>query len=486
LLLRDSKTLQLLSGFTEQEYKQFVDWLAWNHFNTNERLMKLGELLQSFHPQFDHEDLSKEFIHAKLFPGKKYKAYRVNNHLAYLKPLAEDFLAWRQLQSNEKEKEDLILLALEERNKDKLLESGLRKRRKKMQSGPLMDEQQYFHLYRTEEIADRFFGAKNTREKDESLQQKQRQLDLYYMTTKLRDACEMMNRQRIIQVDYDYFLVDQIMEAVAEDPEAFADHPLLEIYRTILLTFKEFEAEIHLDQLLDLLKKSERKIDKSELRGLYDYAKNYCIRKINSGKGEFLARLFEVFKMTIDSGVIYLNGQLSEWDYKNIVTVGTRLKEFEWTRSFIEEQAAYLPEKSRENAHTYNLAIFFYAMNDLDRTIELLRDVQFNDISYNLGGRITLIKAYYDADEHAPLLSAATSFKLFLKRSKLISPAQARVNYNLVRFTERLSRLRFKQPFTAKESWKAAFDKLKSQIEETPNIANKAWLMERVENLQSD
>lgn len=452
-------------------------------FNTNQRLVELISFLGRFHPTFDDPELTKENLHEVLFPGEDLQSHRINNHLSYLRPLIEDFLVFKQVLLQPREKEQMLVSALEDRNKEKLIEGSLRRRRKKILAETEMDEEWYFHLYRTEEIADRHFGAMNARTQDDSLAAKQKQLDLYYITTKLKDACEMMNRQRIIQVEYDYFLIDQILDSVSRGSIDLEANPIIEIYYTILLGFREPEERAHHDRLLELLDHNAKRIGKSELRGLYDYAKNYCIRKINTGHSDYLAKLFEVFKRTLKSEVIYLDGQLSEWDYKNIVTVGTRLKEFEWTREFIEKQIAYLPKERQENAYVYNLAVFFYAMEDLDRTIELLRDVQFTDFSYNLGGRITLIKAYYDAEQHDPLLSAVTSFKLFLQRSKLLSPAQSRVNYNLIRFTERLSRLRFKRPFTSAKAWKESFAKLEKQVEETPNIANKAWLVERLKML---
>ena len=85
------------------------------------------------------------------------------------------------------------------------------------------------------------------------------------------------------------------------------------------------------------------------------------------------------------------------------------------------------------------------------------------------------MKTYYELGEYQPLLSLKESFRILLRRKKLIS-AQNQINYgNFARFTMKLFRADVKN--------KTQMAALQKGIKEATNMADKAWILEKFAEL---
>jgi hypothetical protein len=104
-----------------------------------------------------------------------------------------------------------------------------------------------------------------------------------------------------------------------------------------------------------------------------------------------------------------------------------------------------------------------------------LQDIKYNDIFYQLDSKTTLLKTYYELGEWMPLFSLKDSFRVMLRRKKLIS-AQQKENYNnLLKLTLRLFKTDVKD--------KVAVLAMQKEITTTVNVADKGWLLEKVNEL---
>jgi len=290
----------------------------------------------------------------------------------------------------------------------------------------------------------------------------------------------MLNRQNIVKQEYEIGYLDLVLGLVAADEGLQQRFPAIAIYYCIAMTLQDSANEAHYHRLVGLLAEHSHGFPKVEVRTMYDYAQNYCIKKINTGKGEYLKALFELFKTLLDNGVILMDGELSQWDYKNIVTVATRLGEHTWAEQFLHQYKDQLPLPDRENAYTYNLANFYYSMRQYGKALQLLRDVQFTDVYYGLGARSLLLKVYYEAGEFDPLYSLVDSFSIYLKRNELVSPYQYTAHMNLVRFTKRIADLKLRSFGSNKDALKKDADKLLKRMATAGDITNANWLREQV------
>ena len=117
--------------------------------------------------------------------------------------------------------------------------------------------------------------------------------------------------------------------------------------------------------------------------------------------------------------------------------------------------------------------------------MQLLQDVEFTDVYYNLDARSLLLQVYYELDEYDAFVSLVNSYSIFLVRNKAVSEVQFSGKMNLVKLVKVLFRLKQKMPLMKKAAFQKEFAALQEKIANTKPLANKKWLMEMVEQLNS-
>lgn len=258
--------------------------------------------------------------------------------------------------------------------------------------------------------------------------------------------------------------------------EHFSKVPLLIVYRRVVNCLDEPEEESHFVQLLESLEQQSEHLDRTDLRKCYFIAQNYCALKINQGKREYYQEMFEIFKKIIQKGILLEEGSLSEGIFKNIVTVGLGVGAFDWIEHFIEEYSPFLPSNIRENARTFNLATLHFYQKKYQRVIELIRDVEYSDIVYALGSKLILIQTYYELNETWAMDSLIDSFRIFIRRNKVMSKNLKREYINYLNFVKKLEDLKGFGP--------KASSKFREQVMADSSSTSKKWLLEKIDELQ--
>lgn len=477
--MHTTKLITILKTFSKKDLRQFKEYVNSPFFNKYEYAKKLQEYIYQSAPSFKNKKIERTKVFKHLFPNKKYNEPLFNNIISDLFTLLEDYLALLDYDSDPVTRKIHLLSTLRKRNMDKNFIRTMNIVKNIQENNPYRDENFYLKEFIIESEADRFFIRKEQRTYNESLQKKADNLDLFYLSTKLKNCCEMINRKNVLAVNFNLDLLNEILLYLEEHPHKFKDVPAIIIYNTILLTLMRPNEVIHFKNLKKLLEEHEDKFSIQEKQGMYQYAQNYCTKKINEGNPVYLEELFSLYKVLLTKEIIFEENHISQGVYKNIVSVGIRLKQFEWTEKFINIYRERIASEFRENAFTYNLAILYYSKHEYGKARKLFQNVEFTDVFYNLGAKSTLLKIYYELDELESFLSLTDSFKIYLRRNKLISDSQYKTNTNFIKFTKKLFALK-PQGETAR---KQKIVILKQIIEQTKDIANVNWLKEMIEKL---
>ena len=69
----------------------------------------------------------------------------------------------------------------------------------------------------------------------------------------------------------------------------------------------------------------------------------------------------------------------------------------------------------------YNLVDLYYYKKELGKALEYLHKVEYSDVFYALNSKEMLLKIYYEMNEEEALHNLLASFRIYLKRNKLIS-----------------------------------------------------------------
>jgi hypothetical protein len=438
--MRGSKLIILLRTLTKKEFKDFQLFTASAFFNTNHQLLSFLGHLSKYHPAFDQEKLEKEQFFRLHYPGELFDDQKIRYLLSDLTKLLEEFITWQEYDRDRFRKKYLLASGFLRRNQDKFFLQELDMMRQMNSSSPLRDHAYYFNLVQISEIAYEHTSEKRNRAFDSTLQELIDNLEISYLAKGLRFYCEMINRRNILSVDYNLRFFDEIMAYVRQG--MFDDIPAIRIYKHIYITLTDTDNHQNYLELLHELNQSGNLFNNREQRGMYVFAQNYCIRRINRGEKDALQEIFKLYQTMVQRSLIYEGSFVSQPDFKNIVTTGLRMGEVEWVSNFIEEYRSKLNPEFSENAYTYSMAWVHFTRREYDKALRMLLRVEFNDVYYHLDSKSLLLKVYYEMDEFDPFLSLIDAFRIYLKRNKFISDLQRTTYSNFINLINKLMKVK--------------------------------------------
>jgi len=475
--MEQSKFIRTLQKLSKAQKLRYLEFLQSPYFNKNEDIRNFAELV------FKGDiPLIKEKLFAKLYPGKPYDVRRIPDLMYKSLRLLEEFLS-EEMYSGQVWERKLNLLGYIRVNELDDLYGVVEREIHELSSKKELRNSNYFYeefMYQSE--ADKIYLDQARIKVDENLQNKVDQLDLFYLSAKLRDSCEMMDRKRILATDYEFHLLDNLIEAVHENLERYTNYPAISIYFRVLLMLREPENVEHFNILKAEVSQNIQLFARDEQRSLYGYLQNYCIRKVNSGGYEFYRELLNIYRYMIDIKLMDADNKNLQWDLKNMVSVALRLGENNWTFKIIHKLKNELPDDLRENAYTYNLANYYYETKEYKKATKLLQSVDFKDVYYNLDSKSMLLKIYFEQDEEEAFYALVTTFKAYLTRNKLISADRYVTYNNLLKFARNIFTFKIMLPYQRRHH-RNKINALKQKLIETKNVVNLNWLLKEMDEL---
>lgn len=462
--MKGTKLYNIINSLSKAELNQFEKFIKSPFFNENEALVLLFETLISA------PDLGKEKLWKTIKPSKPFNDVQFRRLCTDLIKLIYNFLSISAYQKQSISKDNTLLGLLNQKGLDKHFNSVSKHQDLKMEKAGFRNAAYYYERYRYEQHIDDFLIKSIQLTKKINLQQADKMLDCFYLTKKLKNYCNVLNYKNVLNLDLKLLLVDSILPTL--ETNGLLEIPGIAIYYRILQTLLEPDKEVHFNKLVNLLTAHGHLFPPLEIRDMYIFAQNYSIKKINTGHRTYFRSLFEIYQTILERGIIFKNGELLPWDYKNIVSLGLRLEEYEWIGQFIESYNTRLPKTFQENALTYNKANLHFHKGNYNKVIQLLSEVVYQDLYYALDGRWLLLKTYYELDEFEAMVSLMESFRIYLLRNKLLSKSNQRQYLNLIRFTRKLIRLTSDNP--------EKIEALKLKIEAAKEVAERRWLLSKV------
>ena len=472
-----SYVFQILANLTKREQKLFSAYIASASVKPNIKLIKLYEGISVHAPKYMLAQTDWEQIFEQMWPGRKFDKAELHSKMSLLFGLLKQFLSALELKEQKNQQRLLYLRQLRKRGLQDIFETETRKFEKQLDQVAKPSAEDFYYRYRLADEANFFYGQRQLREFDTSLQGKIDQLDTYYLHVRLRESCERLNRHQVLNIAYKPNFFDQWIERLNKEE---LQEPIWQIYLHILQCYQHPEEASIYQKLKSLLQNYGHLIDPKEAHGVYSHAQNYCIRRITVGKVAYLEELFELYQQQLHSGLIIQTGELDHSNYKNIVTLGLRLKKYDWVNEFMEKYRKLVSESYRDNVYHFCKADMLYNQASLKEAIRLLNTVTFTDIFYQISARILLIKLYFEMEEHEGLFYALDAFERFLRRDKSIAKERRESHRNFIICCRRLAKLRERMPMLNQPEFHARLQKLQLRMQEIGNISNLVWLEEKL------
>lgn len=472
------KLISLLRTFSKYELNRFRKFLLSPYFNEQDALLHLFEAINKALRQGEPAiaALDKEKAWKAMYPRQTLDEAQLRRCASDLNRLALQFLAQETRQEEPLADAFALQKRLDRPEVSKHLNSVERQIATQLAEMPGKDLRYYQWQYQYEaNLSVRYSKKMVGPEYADKLTASDQALACFYIIQKLKYYVAWLTLQSLrATTGRDFGVIPGFWEYISAGQ--FESVPLIAIYKHVVICLKEPDEEAHFPVFLEVLERYAPELSKEDLRECYQIAQNYCAFKVNQGKTEYYPLLFQILKTEIARGVLVENEQLSESVFKNVVTISLWVREYEWTENFIKTHYQYLPVDIRDNAQVFNLANLYWHQKKHQKVIELLRSVEYSDVIYALGAKLILVRTYFETKEFLALDSLIDSFRIFLRRNKVLSKNLKREYNSFLNFVKKLTSLG--------PSDKEGLARLKANLQQVSATTPKKWLLEKIEEIE--
>ena len=468
--LHTSKLFQLLTIIDKKDLKKVGKFLESPYFNATQLVIDLFQFISQLSPK-KRNTLTKEQLHLALYPTLSYKDERIRLAMSQLVQLIEQFLLLEEWKNNTLSNKIQLVQLYQQKKAEKLYEQTSHLTYQQLQKQPLRNAVYFNQSYQLA-LANYQQASFTNRMGPQNLQEVADLLDTSYLIEKLKTACLVASHQRVYQQDYDFSLLELILDYITQNK--LTTIPAIGIYYYSYQSLVKENPTDSFQQFKNLLFQYQHQFTKTELMDIYLMGINCCIRMINKGDHQFLEESMDLYQKGLASNALLENGVLSRFTYQNIVSTGLRTQSYQWTEKFIETYKSKVEKAYRESAYRFNKGRVAYQQKQYPAALDLLKDTDHKDLLVNLFSKTLLLKIYYELEEFKLLDAFLDSFQIYLRRKKIIG--YHRDNYKkVIYYTRQLMKV---NPFDKEE--KRALEK---KIIGEQNLLEKEWLLTQLKIL---
>ncbi len=461
-------TEELIDKLQTSEWEELKRFMRFRFPRLREDVYRTVDALRENHSK----GLDRENLHKKLFPKTKFNDKTIRYLLTDVNKAIYEFFSYKQLQKQSNKQQLLLLNELTDRKCGRAFSKTFNTAISDFENAAHTDAESLLHYSEVLGLKAQAELESGQRSSD-AFEQSALYMDQYFVARKLQISAEKINLNYILKKDWEDPFLEIILQQI--DRGMFSKVPYIQLYRLIILSLTEPENEAAFTSLKSQIPEIIESLPESETTDLYQYLLNYCIRKINAGRLQFQDELLSVYQSALEHGALLTNGKISQWDFKNVVTIALRTGNTEYAREFIHGYKQALPSSQRTNALAYNLANLHFSEQNYRAAISQLQKVDLDDVFYRLDARSILLKSYYELDDQDALFYHAAAFRSMLNRNRKISDQQRKLYLNLIKHTISLSR-------SAGE--KSKVKAIQKRIQEKPNVADLRWLESKIRELE--
>ncbi len=474
--MKDYKLIRVLRSFSEKDLHKLKLFVHSTYFDVNNEIkdflcLTIENLVQ---PETSFQEIWDQCVRIN------FSEERLRKKLHECLVVVERFLAVENFFNSPLKSSKSTLDAVIDKNIDDLITKALKNVEYELDKFEQLTFEYYskrfelFNTYYNLTGFDRKIAIKKNRDTSEFLQKADRILNEIYLSEKLRLA-HLLNHDNYIANRNDRLtFIDEVLDiATRTTRRGSKAYFYVQLYE--LRNSKKILQEIK--DLSYYISNKDQLFDHKELRNVLLTLINEAIRILNKGVVEANNTLFTLNKLGIEKKLFLDKGQIQPDHFRNICATGCRTKEFKWTLEFIDSYKGALNSKYRETAVAFNKARVYWYRGDYSKVIEQVRDVEFEDIGYNINTKLMIMTSYYELSEYEVLDSFLKSFNTFLRRKTNISESRKSSfkNFNsilqdIVRAKERRDKVKLKN--------------VRKKLESKMIAPNKSWLLEKVEELE--
>lgn len=474
--MKNSKLIKVVEKFSKSELKRLRNFVYSPYFNNDKKVQLLFDFIYEYAPDFNHKKFTADNAMLIFNSESKCDDATLIKLQSRLFKVIEMFIHHELTQDFS----DVDLSLMKFYNRENLttnFKNAHKKAQKEQDNQPFRNADYYHRQFLIENEYDLFLTGKFENSTGEMNHQRVAdRLDTFYLARKLDILCQMHNRQRIVNVNYNMAMLDEILALLQTSD--YAKVPVIALWHQALLLLTNTDNSAHYYNLKKLLAQHENLMNNLERRMLYTYLEN-TLRHVSKDRNQYYKELFDLYDTQLNNNLLYIDGFLLPNIFKNIVTVALALNHVEWTVNFLDKnQYKIAPEyENREDVYSYCLARLYFEQNKFDSVLGVLNQMVFNDISIKMDVRRIYLGVYYEKKMDISFEGMVSSFRKFLtKNQETVSSLHIQANRDFINVINKIYN-------TLKKDQEKLND-IEQQISVIKILPQKAWLLEKLEELR--
>lgn len=459
-----SRFIRLYQSLNKAELKQLKRWVVSPTHNLHQDVAKLFDFLES------RSDITKITVQKKrafhyIFPKENYQEDKLRHLMNYALNLLKEFVGYNRLVLDQFNYQYKVIQELRQRKMPLLASRTLEKLKTKTQKSPLANAEKSFQLFELERENFQHKGTQN-RTTSTNLPHLFQHLTNFYVLSMLKYACTAISHSNVSQQHYTIPMLDAIVATATN-----SEHPTIQLYLNLyyaLATPNPYS--LYFETASQLFFEHHQELSPQEQSEVLLLLINYCIKRLNTNAKQFVPKAFDFYKWGIEKEVLLWEKTLSRFAYMNIVSLGLKLKAFDWVAAFIPQYVAYLPTEYQENYQHYTTAKLHFNKKEYQQAQRLLIQVEYDDIFLNLDAKTTLLEIHYEEKNWDALDALLQSFSRYLQRKQVLA-YHKQVYQNIIMLTRKMMAL---LPYD-----KVAKQQLIHEIKTTNPLAEREWLLKQ-------
>ncbi len=483
--MQDSKLLEILRTFTTKEWKNFEKFVNSPYFSTGRDVSGLYALLKKYYPEFTSENLNKEKVFTSLFT-EKFNEKKLKNITSDLTKIAEQFLVFERLASNEINFDETLARVYKGKKSDKLFLRTLNLLEKKLSTQKFQSDRCFSEEERYERLMEEYYIGINKFDKSVPRRVKYTEyFTLTFLVSFLRKQRDKIVIKKYYNLDMGSPLIDSVYESIDFDKmlkllkEKKSEWLwFVEIYYYVMKSIQNVEDEAMFDKLQELFYENIDKFSRKEQYFMFNDLIAWIHTKDDQLNISSSAQEFEVFKKMLEHNAYSPAEEefLSVLLYRNIMNMALSLKEIQWFENFVAEFTPMLKPEFRENMENLAKARLYFEKENFEAALESLSKIPYDVFIYKLDIKNLMLRIYYEMDLMESGFSLVNAYRNFLSSSDEISDTFKKSQSNFLFYYNKLLKAKADNNFED-----VGF--ISNEINKKENIAEKKWLLEKAKKL---
>jgi len=470
-----SKLIAYLKTLSVSEMRELGQHIDFKSSNDQNDIVQLFKYLKKMHPVFPEKKIAKEYLINKIFKNEANKNKKLLNSVYRLNLLIDDFFVQKVLEKDLKDRDFLLLKALNNRKLDKYFFKKIETTQEDWDRKPIAGID---HLYDEYKLKEMCFSHPNYSlvKAMPDLSLLINQIDKHYFATKLYlNMCLYNNENYISKKKHtsnkNNLFIDEIINLSKNNTTESS--PQSKLFGQLLNALKEQNYKGY----------NKFKSDFFDNLQLYNYEEksviqiclyHACYENYKIGIASALD-LFELNCFAVEHKMIIEGDYISNTKFWNIIHIGFAAQKLDWTKKIIEEYGKYLVEEQREDTILICKAMLAFNDKQYENALQILATAKFHNTLYALYAKSLQLQCYYELDDDYENLfwNLCKSFNSYLTRREEFSESTKTSFLNFITFARYLQK--------AKYDPDKDLISLSKKINNNSNIAYKTWVLQKLE-----